>query len=817
MAVAAVTARPARYVLRSVVRARWRGYLGVALLLGLTGGVSLFAVAGARRTESAYPRFLRQVAASTMTFSSFGGYDARTDRQMAQLPEVRQSRTFVGFNVEVLRRGRPDLTQSFEADGTFNGSFFDQDRFTATDGRRADPERADEVMVNEYAAHQFGYRVGQHLELATYSTDQVQASDFATRPPAPKQRTSATIVGIGVLPDEVLQDDADRTPRLLLTPAFSQRVRAYATYALQGLVLRHGNADVAAVKQKLARVVPDGATDVQLSSLEVYHAQAAVRPLAVALGLFGVIFGVAALVLVFQALSRVVRLDRTTRARLRGLGASPGMILSTTLAAPLVAIALGCLLAIGIAVAASPLMPVGPVRRVEVANGVSLDATVLVLGATVMALLLGAAMAVVAARELPHRLARRRASRPVPSRLVTWASASGLSPAAVLGLQFALDPGDGAVPMRSVLIGAVLAVAALTGSLTFGASLQRLVAEPPLYGWNWNVAAVAANGYGNIPTPAARTILSRDPAVAAWSGAYFGSQSIDGHDTSLLGMDPNSPVLPPILHGRQLSHADEIVLGPGTASQLHKQIGDLVDFGSPPTARRLRVVGIATFPTIGVTHAAHTSLGFGALVTHRLVPGYDRNILGERAGDPGPRAMFIRFRSGTDGAAELAHLRTTMAPLGGLGGFDVLAVQRPAEIVNSGSVGLAPQWLAAAVAVGALISLVLAVGAAVRRRGRDLAVLRTLGFTSRQLGAVASWHSTTTAVIGLVFGLPLGVIIGQRLWTVFADQLDVVVSPALPLPALAVVALGALVVTNLVALGPARRARRVDAARLLRA
>jgi hypothetical protein len=39
--------------------ARWRGCVAFALLTGLPGVVVLAAVAGARRTASAYPRFLQ--------------------------------------------------------------------------------------------------------------------------------------------------------------------------------------------------------------------------------------------------------------------------------------------------------------------------------------------------------------------------------------------------------------------------------------------------------------------------------------------------------------------------------------------------------------------------------------------------------------------------------------------------------------------------------------------------------------------------------------------------------------------------------------
>src|SRR5690242_20520798 len=45
--------------LRSELRTRWRAWLGLALLIGLAGAAAVAAAAGARRTETAYPRFVQ--------------------------------------------------------------------------------------------------------------------------------------------------------------------------------------------------------------------------------------------------------------------------------------------------------------------------------------------------------------------------------------------------------------------------------------------------------------------------------------------------------------------------------------------------------------------------------------------------------------------------------------------------------------------------------------------------------------------------------------------------------------------------------------
>src|ERR1700759_4010844 len=60
------------------LRARWRGWVVFALLVAVSGGAVLGAVAGAQRTGSAYPRFLRASNASDVlvspTATGLGGY-----------------------------------------------------------------------------------------------------------------------------------------------------------------------------------------------------------------------------------------------------------------------------------------------------------------------------------------------------------------------------------------------------------------------------------------------------------------------------------------------------------------------------------------------------------------------------------------------------------------------------------------------------------------------------------------------------------------------------------------------------------------------
>ena len=72
-------------------------------------------------------------------------------------------------------------------------------------------------------------------------------------------------------------------------------------------------------------------------------------------------------------------------------------------------------------------------------------------------------------------------------------------------------------------------------------------------------------------------------------------------------------------------------------------------------------------------------------------------------------------------------------------------------------------------------------------------------------------------MLGVVVGVPAGIALGRWLWTLFADGINAVPLPTCPGAGGGVVALGAVVFANLVALLPARIAARTPTAVLLRA
>ena len=96
------------------------------------------------------------------------------------------------------------------------------------------------------------------------------------------------------------------------------------------------------------------------------------------------------------------------------------------------------------------------------------------------------------------------------------------------------------------------------------------------------------------------------------------------------------------------------------------------------------------------------------------------------------------------------------------------------------------------------------------------ALLKTLGFTRRQLAAAIAWQSSVIAAIGLAIGIPLGIAAGRWLWLLFAGQLSAVPDPVIPVASIAAVAAAALALANLVAAIPGWAAARTRAALALR-
>jgi len=826
--------RVAGYRFRATFGRRWSAYLTLVLLIGLIGGLAMGALAAARRTESSFPTFLASTNPSNLSLGTAildpalgytTGYDGALVAKIARLPHVRRAESFADmYSVPLARDGEPTKAAqnaNMNVEGSVGGLFFNQDRVSVVQGRIADPDRADEIMMTEGAERVLGLRVGQTVPWGTYSN--AQYSSTTAVPPLPALHERLTLVGTVVLNNAVVQDDIDANSAVtvILTPVLArQLLDCCSNYSLTYLQLDHGSRDVAPVEAEIERVIPSVLPyDFYDASIDVTKAQNAIKPEAIALGVFGLIAALAALLIAGQVIGRQLGFWAQEERTMRAVGASPAMTAGDGLFGIMGAIILGALLAGLVAVALSPLAPLGPVRPF-VPDGVAFDWTVLGLGAAVIVVILGTVAVLLAMQRAPHRATLWHSRPRAPSRAAGAAASRGLPVSALTGIRFALEPGaeTDSVPVRSAILGATLAVVIVIATVVFGSSLNSLVSHPRLYGWNWNYALMAGGGAADVPAAQSARLLDHDSSVAAWSGYWFGNLQVDGRTVPILGTSPGESVAPPVLTGHGFESPDQIVLGPGTLAQIHKTVGDTVTvrYGTT-TPHRLLIVGTATLPAVGVGGVTgHASMGTGAVVSYQLLPASVRNQFD--LSPTGPNAIFVRLKPGVNATTALRGLRHIAAEVTLPTNYPsaVFAVQRPAEIVNYRSMGSTPVIIALGLTAGAVIALGLTLVASVRRRRRSMAVLRTLGFTGRQLAASVAWQSSVAVIIGLAIGVPLGILLGRFLWGLFADAIYVVPSPTVaPLPIVAI-ALGALVLGNLVAAVPGRIAARTPAALLLR-
>ena len=115
--------------------------------------------------------------------------------------------------------------------------------------------------------------------------------------------------------------------------------------------------------------------------------------------------------------------------------------------------------------------------------------------------------------------------------------------------------------------------------------------------------------------------------------------------------------------------------------------------------------------------------------------------------------------------------------------------------------------------VVAVLGIVNTLALSVMERTRELGLLRAVGATRRQVRAVIRRESVLMSLLGAGTGVSLGVACGVALSRSLADE--GITTVTVPLRTLLVYLVVATVVGVLAALGPARRASRIDVLRAL--
>lgn len=798
----------ARYELRS----RLASVLTLVLIAGVIGGVVIAAAAGARRTDTAYPRFLEAengldvVAEVNVGLRGDPATANRIQREIRSLPEVEESSRFflVHGALRVPGRRRPaDVFPFVSPDDGFGRTI---NGLKILEGRMYDPAATDEIVPTFAVADRLGIHVGQTLHFVCCGVfGQPQRGGVRPDP------TPMHVVGIGAAPGMFQPLAGGYLPGVFLSPGFFRVHKEWITDtdAVTAIVLRRGLADVQPFHDEIVRLRKDLPPHARIElpfsqAAQTIGVQQSTRTQSIALWVLAALVALAGIATFAQALARQTFLESTEYPTLRSVGMSPQQLVAVGMIRSSVIAVGGAAVAVLVGFLLSPLTPTGTARIAEPTPGFAFDAAAIGLGALCTAAavaLIGAYPAWRAANtgrgllgtiELPG--SRR------PSLVAGFMARTVLPPSATAGVRMALEPGRGrtAVPVRTTIFGASLGVLALAAALAFGASLDRLVADPALSGRTWDVMMFVDRGEADT----LHRFLDRSTDVDAYATGVLGNANVAGKSVLMVAMDPErGSITPAIVEGRIPTGRNEIALGTETMASAGAEIGGTVQVGGPGGVFAMRVVGRIAVPDFFFSFARP---GQGSALSVEGATRIKPDAL------DGGFATFVRLLDGTDQSGFIKQLNQEVDHV------FVLPQVFSGQISNLRGIGNVPLVLAGIVALMAAATLGHTLITSIRRRRIDLAILKTLGFVRRQVSATVAWQATTLAAVSVVIGLPLGIISGRWGWNVFADKLGVVPLAIVPFVSILMAVPATIVVANLIAIVPGRIASRLKAAAVMR-
>ncbi len=753
-------------LVRTDVHRRLATVVALTMLIGLAGTFVLTAATGARRADSALERFLD---ATEMWDGSIEVDFAATEDVLADLaarPEVVAASAFIFI---------PLVSDEIEFPmaGLGPGWLRDVYRPRMISGRLPDPTRVDEMLVNEETARLHHFIPG----------DVVVLEDFLglgiVQP--------MTIVGIhrGVT-DLAL---ADTYSGSIATEAFGRRFGDAIYDFVAGtpdedefraqIVARMGadSADPLPVLNAVADRHGAARPRVADRSTWISPIQRALAVQVEAFWILAVVSGMSSLILLGMAVARLATGSSHPDETLRAIGLGSISRVLVPIAVPALVVIAGCALAVAGAFLGSSLVPLGSARLVEPDPGIWVDPTTLLVGA----LALAAGVLIITA-VLAH-LDRLRTRRPARSSR----SPLQLPLQATLGHDLAYRESSwGCLALVATGVGLSLVVSVSV----FTASLDRLIESPSLFGSDYEVRLYPNDGVES--EEAFADIDLADPTIESAAISQIAQVTVAGDLVETLVINPvRGAVGVTLLRGRAPQADDEVVLGPTTADRLGLDLGEEVII-TGARGRRMRIVGEAVLPL-------HDVGAYGDVMW--LTPAAAERLEIE----PKEPQLLINLAEGV----TQDDLATAIGNPGG-------RVSVPDDVTNLDGVGQIPVALAIFGAMLAAAVLAFALVGIVRRRRHDLAILRALGASPRQIGGSVLTASVLIVGPSAVFGIVIGAVLGRAYWTSVAAGVPVAAQPVVPLAMVALIALGALATGCLLVAGPARLATRIRPAEILR-
>ena len=781
---------------RTDLRARWRPLLALALIAGVTAGLAIACVVGADRTGTALARLeARTNASDAVVFASQAGVATPDWTALADRPEVAAVAPWALVFGEIREVDEPGEELFFvPSDDRFLQTV---DRPIVVEGRMWDPTADDELVVAEGFADDAGIRIGDTFGFTPFTAadlgpdfelvgGELQGPDLEMR-----------VVGIVRTPLEPLfvADGLVLAPPGLLDRHPEVVALENAVVQLRGegvgpAFQRHADADV-------AEGVP--VLDLGAVARRVTTTTDVARTV---LLLLAAAIVVAGLVLAGQVVSRSAAGVAADARTLQAMGMQRRDVAGATTIAHLPAALVAVVVCVATAVGVSTLVPFGLAGRLDPETGLRVDPLVTAAGAALLlVLVLGGAFA--AAWRATHDAGPSLQDE--GRGLVGWLrqrSSVVVGLGATMGLR--RMRGRGGVPVRPALAGAVVGVLGVAAATTVDAGLRDALAHPERAGVVWDAIVspppedLGADGVdGRLLDRVGHVTGVEDLAEVDHGVASVAGVGLPSFVTRPVAGDRDATRLA-LLGGRPPQVPGEAALGPASARALDVGIGDTVDLGGE---LELRIVGEVVFPS-----DVHAGFDEGIWLTPA-----DFDAL-PALHDTAERLVAVRFAQGADPATTLEALRLVVEERGGT----AEAAEVPPELTNLRDVVPLPRWLAAFLAALAVAALLHVLASSARARAREFAILRALGVTRRGTRLLLHVQGAAVFLVGLLAGVPLGIAAGRLGWRLVAERVPLREVTSLAVLALALLVVVALLLSQLVAIGPARRVQRMRPAEVLR-
>jgi len=681
------------------------------------------------------------------------------------------------------------------------------------------PTGVHDALVGFSMQQQYGLKIGSIVSVPLYAKSQTHkwiVSNQYFTPHGPVVRFR--VVGIEVSVNDFPTNSPSYS--LFTSRAFDRSVgRSVVGVDVYQVRLRHGQGDMPQLQPYINHHQNHGFVFVQNEDVSLGSVSQSIQPQATGWWFFVLFAVLAGLALIGQAISRQSLVERESYPTLSALGLRPRQLWGLGLLRAGVIGVAGACMGVAIAYAFSDLTPLGEARAASPSLGFVFSGALFGVGALVVVATVVALAIVPSWRAAQNR--RGPSAHELPAghtnAAVTIVSRAGAPASAVVGVRNAFDRGRGrtSVPVATALVGATVAVAALVATSVFGASLTHLVKTPPLYGQDTQLEL------NSLTTPQVNAIVASikdNPDVTKITWAFAGKY-LDVGPVSVQGafsVVAKGPMALSFVNGHPPHGNSQIVLGSTTMAQAKLHVGSDVRVGlinkkSHEFYHVFRVVGTMVSPPdssgglgVGAVIPLHAALSL-ACTTSPSKAACEQKLIAQISG----WGMLVGVAPGASGRAELHYLQRRYSQ-------EVSELSAPVNLINFGQAVDFPLLLGVTLALFGAATLAHLLFVSVARRRRQVALLKVLGFVRRQVLAATCWQALTVVVVGLVIGVPVGILAGRDIWLLFATHLGAVPVAIIPVGLICVVCAVIIVGGLALAVAPAAFAVRVRPAEALR-